>query len=197
MFTSESAVSQELWNPIVLLVAGLGGVALIFIYRWLRRLERSRKPLPLIIQALDHGGEIYQCQAASSHELILAICREAERRAFIHQAEKVAGKLIHNHEKSGSGWKQGVAVLSWHDARVEDPTLLVAQTNKNLTWDTLDDQPVNRLFLFLFPENRSEEQIVLYKQLGLCLDTRNEQEEFRQSRTKDELRQILLLENAG
>lgn len=67
---------------------------------------------------------------------------------------------------STTGIGDGVAIPHAKSSWVKEPTVVVGKSTKGIEWESLDDEPVNLIFLIAVPENEGNEHLKILQVLA-------------------------------
>lgn len=67
---------------------------------------------------------------------------------------------------STTGIGDGVAIPHAKSPWVKEPTVVVGKSLKGIEWESLDDEPVNLIFLIAVPENEGNEHLKILQVLA-------------------------------
>lgn len=67
---------------------------------------------------------------------------------------------------STTGIGDGVAIPHAKSSWVKEPTVVVGKSTKGIEWESLDDEPVNLIFLIAVPENERNEHLKILQVLA-------------------------------
>lgn len=70
---------------------------------------------------------------------------------------------------STTGIGDGVAIPHAKSAWVKEPTVVVGKSASGIEWESLDDEPVNLVFLIAVPENEGNEHLKILQVLAVSL----------------------------
>ena len=70
---------------------------------------------------------------------------------------------------STTGIGDGVAIPHAKSAFVKVPTVIVGKSSKGIEWESLDDQPVNIVFLIAVPDGEGDAHLKILQTLAISL----------------------------
>lgn len=93
---------------------------------------------------------------------------------------------------STTGIGDGVAIPHAKSAWVKKPTVVVGKSSKGIEWESLDDEPVNMVFLIAVPESEGNEHLKILQVLAVSLMDDDFKEEIENATDKKVIEQLLL-----
>lgn len=70
---------------------------------------------------------------------------------------------------STTGIGDGIAIPHAKSSWVNEPTVVIGRSSRGIEWESLDDEPVNLVFLIAVPENENNEHIKILQKLSISL----------------------------
>ena len=74
---------------------------------------------------------------------------------------------LNNREKEGcTGMGSGIAIPHGKSTVVKEPTVLFSRLSKGIEYESLDDEPVNMIFMIAVPENSNNTHLKMISELA-------------------------------
>jgi fructose-specific phosphotransferase system IIA component len=83
--------------------------------------------------------------------------------------DKYVEDVIARESISTTGIGDGVAIPHAKSTWVKIPTVVVGKSSSGIEWESLDDEPVNIVFLIAVPENGGNEHLKILQKLAMSL----------------------------
>ncbi|WP_243128242.1 PTS sugar transporter subunit IIA [Clostridium niameyense] len=93
---------------------------------------------------------------------------------------------------STTGIGDGVAIPHAKSAWVKEPTVVVGKSSKGIEWESLDDEPVNLVFLIAVPEKGGDEHLKILQILAVSLMDDEFKEKILNTSDKDLIEKLLI-----
>lgn len=93
---------------------------------------------------------------------------------------------------STTGIGDGVAIPHAKSAWVKIPTVVVGKSAKGIEWESLDDEPVNMVFLIAVPEGEGNEHLKILQVLAVSLMDDDFKEELDNATDASVIEKLLL-----
>ncbi|GAB6168329.1 fructose PTS transporter subunit IIA [Clostridium carnis] len=93
---------------------------------------------------------------------------------------------------STTGIGDGVAIPHAKSAWVKTPTVVVGKSSKGIEWESLDDEPVNMVFLIAVPEGEGNEHLKILQILAVSLMDDDFKEELFKTNDKKVIEELLI-----
>jgi len=93
---------------------------------------------------------------------------------------------------STTGIGDGVAIPHAKSVWVKKPTVVVGKSSKGIEWESLDDEPVNMVFLIAVPEGEGNEHLKILQVLAVSLMDDDFKAEIENETDKKVIEQLLL-----
>ena len=93
---------------------------------------------------------------------------------------------------STTGIGDGVAIPHAKSAYVKFPTVIVGKSSKGIDWESLDDEPVNLVFLIAVPEGEGNEHLKILQVLAVSLMDDEFKDEIIAAKDKETICEMLL-----
>lgn len=97
---------------------------------------------------------------------------------------------------STTGIGDGVAIPHAKSSWVKVPTVIVGKSLQGIEWESLDDEPVNLVFLIAVPEGEGSEHLKILQVLAVSLMDDEFKEEILATDNKELLCEMLLAKTA-
>ncbi len=92
---------------------------------------------------------------------------------------------------STTGIGDGVAIPHAKSSWVKVPTVVVGKSSSGIEWESLDDEPVNIVFLIAVPENGKNEHLKILQRLAMSLMDDDIKEEIVNATDKKVIEELL------
>lgn len=93
---------------------------------------------------------------------------------------------------STTGIGDGVAIPHAKSAWVKKPTVVVGKSSGGIEWESLDDEPVNMVFLIAVPESEGNEHLKILQVLAVSLMDDDFKEELEKETDAKVIEKLLL-----
>lgn len=115
---------------------------------------------------LDAANVIFNLNATSQAEVIRRVVEHANALGKISNVEATVQAVQQREEESTTGFGKGVAIPHGKTDGVKEPVLLFAKLAQPIEWKSLDEQPVDMLFMILVPESSAAEHLQILAKLA-------------------------------
>lgn len=92
---------------------------------------------------------------------------------------------------STTGIGDGVAIPHAKSSWVKEATVVVGKSSKGIEWESLDDKPVNLIFLIAVPENGGDEHLKILRILAVSLMDEEFKEAILNATDKSVIEEVL------
>jgi len=99
-------------------------------------------------------------------ELTAHYCKTANLSSY----SKILDAIVKREEKMSTGIHKGIAVPHCQTDAVKKLCGVLGVSEKGVQYDSLDGEPVNLLFMFIFPLNDTQEHLLLLKHLAQLIE---------------------------
>ncbi|MDZ5000719.1 PTS mannose transporter subunit IIAB [Clostridium perfringens] len=93
---------------------------------------------------------------------------------------------------STTGIGDGVAIPHAKSPWVNTPTVIVGKSEKGIEWESLDDEPVNMVFLIAVPDGEGNEHLKILQILAVSLMDDDFKAEIEKANDKKVIEELLL-----
>lgn len=93
---------------------------------------------------------------------------------------------------STTGIGDGVAIPHAKSSWVKKPTVVVGKSAKGIEWESLDDEPVNMVFLIAVPEGEGNEHLKILQVLAVSLMDDEFKEKIEKANDKKVIEELLI-----
>ncbi|EPZ43546.1 PTS sugar transporter subunit IIA [Alicyclobacillus acidoterrestris] len=104
--------------------------------------------------------------ADSQERVIRAVVQRASEIGKINDVEKTIQAVLDREQESTTGFGKGVAIPHGKTDGVKEPVLMFAKLASAVEWKSLDDQPVDMLFMILVPDTAQSEHLQILAKLA-------------------------------
>lgn len=98
---------------------------------------------------------------------------------------------------STTGIGDGVAIPHAKSEFVKIPTVIVGKSSKGIEWESLDDEPVNMVFLIAVPEGSGNEHLKILQVLAVSLMDDEFKDELVNTTDENKICELLLEKTQG
>lgn len=130
---------------------------------------------------------IFDLDVKTQEEAIRSLVQKASDNGKVSNTETVVQAVLDREKESTTGFGKGIAIPHGKSSGVTEPTLMFARTTRNLEWASMDDQPVQIIFLILVPEESHSEHLQLLAKLARKLMHDDFVETLRHTKNAEEL----------
>ncbi len=118
--------------------------------------------------------------------LVTKSCIEESRRGTVIQAVKSREKTM----STGIGF--GIAIPHASTDAITKVTAILARSSHGINFDSLDNQPVKLVVLFLVPTGQYQQHLKTLASISRFLNDRGFREQAEQAKTAEELYQLIV-----
>ena len=93
---------------------------------------------------------------------------------------------------STTGIGDGVAIPHAKSEWVKEPTVVVGKSSRGIEWQSLDDEPVNLVFLIAVPEGEGNEHLKILQALAVSLIDDEFKEKIQNATDKKIIEELLI-----
>lgn len=93
---------------------------------------------------------------------------------------------------STTGIGDGVAIPHAKSEWVKEPTVVVGKSSRGIEWQSLDDEPVNLVFLIAVPEGEGNEHLKILQALAVSLIDDEFKENIQNATDKKIIEELLI-----
>lgn len=115
---------------------------------------------------LDAKNVLMGVAAGSQEEVIRAIVNRAREDGKVTDVGQTVEAVLAREQESTTGFGKGVAIPHGKTNAVTEPVLLFAKLAQPVEWKSLDDKPVDMLFMILVPEQSANEHLQILAKLA-------------------------------
>ncbi|HET7656728.1 MAG TPA: fructose PTS transporter subunit IIA [Bacillales bacterium] len=115
---------------------------------------------------IDNENILFQLEAGSQEEAIRKLVGKAVENGRVNDLETVVEAVLNREKEGTTGFGKGVAIPHGKSSGVIEPTLMFAKTAEGLEWHSMDDKPVEMIFLILVPEESHSEHLQVLAKLA-------------------------------
>lgn len=101
--------------------------------------------------------------------------------------EKVANLLIDREKAISTGIGNGVAIPHCTLSIIENPVVVIATTEKGISFDSIDNQPVKIIILLLVPKNKLSQHVKTLTNIAKIMNDNKLKEKILSFKTSDSL----------
>ena len=105
--------------------------------------------------------------------------------------DKYVEDVIARESLSTTGIGEGVAIPHAKSVWVNKPTVVVGKSSSGIEWESLDDEPVNIVFLIAVPEKGGNEHLKILQKLAISLMDDEIKEELVNATDKRVIEELL------
>lgn len=142
----------------------------------------SSNQIVLDLKAVDRWAAIEELVGI----LVAQKCIEESRRETVVQAVKNREKTM----STGIGF--GIAIPHASTDAISKVTAVLARSTGGINFDSLDNQPVKLVVLFLVPAGQYQQHLKTLASISRFLNDRDFREQAEQAKTPDDLYQLIL-----
>lgn len=93
---------------------------------------------------------------------------------------------------STTGIGDGVAIPHAKSSWVKEPTVVIGKSSKGINWESLDDEPVNIVFLIAVPEEEGNEHLKILQVLAVSLMDDEFKEKIQNATDKKVIEELVM-----
>ncbi|WDL99478.1 PTS sugar transporter subunit IIA [Alicyclobacillus sp. ALC3] len=125
--------------------------------------------------------------APSQEDVVRAVVNRAREDGKVTDVDQTVQAVLAREQESTTGFGKGVAIPHGKTNAVTEPVLLFAKLAQPVEWKSLDDRPVDMLFMILVPEQSANEHLQILAKLARKLMHNDFVEALRDFTTADEV----------
>lgn len=115
---------------------------------------------------LDAKNVLMGVEARSQEEVVRVVVNRAYEDGKITDVERTVQAVLAREQEGTTGFGAGVAIPHGKTNAVKEPVLLFAKLAQPVEWKSLDDKPVEMLFMILVPEESANEHLQILAKLA-------------------------------
>ena len=115
---------------------------------------------------IDEQFVMFHIQAATQRGAIETLVKEAARLGRVRDEKLVVDAVLQREEEGTTGFGKGIAIPHGKSDGVVEPTLMYGRLDTKIDWKSMDDAPVDKLFLILVPETSHTEHLQMLAKLA-------------------------------
>lgn len=142
------------------------------------------------VKYMDLNLETTEKFATIKHLAALAEDRLVSVDGYIEDVKK-------REAMSTTGIGDGVAIPHAKSEFVKVPTVIVGKSSKGIEWESLDDEPVNMVFLIAVPEGSGNEHLKILQVLAVSLMDDDFKDELFKTEDANKICELLLEKTQG
>ncbi|KPV43742.1 PTS sugar transporter subunit IIA [Alicyclobacillus ferrooxydans] len=115
---------------------------------------------------IDEQFAMFHVPASTQREAIETLVKEAARLGRVRDEKVVVESVLQREEEGTTGFGKGIAIPHGKSDGVIEPTLMYGRLDTKIDWKSMDDAPVDKLFLILVPESSHAEHLQMLAKLA-------------------------------
>ena len=115
---------------------------------------------------IDKDFILFGIEASTQKEAIQALVEHSAVQGRVADTPKVIQAVLEREQEGTTGFGKGIAIPHGKSSGVTKPTLMFGGLNQKVDWNSMDDQPVDKLFLILVPETSHQEHLQMLAKLA-------------------------------
>lgn len=130
-------------------------------------------------------------EAKNKKDLLKKISKDLEGLKYVDNNKKFSKALIDREKHSTTGIGFNLAIPHGKSSTVEKPFVAFIKPKNSLEWESLDDNPVNIIFLIGVPEESADEHLKILQKLSISLMDEKYRENIQNANSKEEIMELL------
>lgn len=135
---------------------------------------------------LSPADVLISVRATQKRQLLMELARKVAETTELSQ-ELISSELLKREDLGSTGTGAGIAIPHARIPGLEKPRGLVARLKQPIDFDSIDDQPVDLVFVLLLPATAETGQLSALASVARRLRTPEEIARMRDARTPEEL----------
>lgn len=136
-------------------------------------------------------GDVVPCAKVSSKRQLLQLLADQAAEATECSAQDVFEILMAREQLGSTGLGNGIAIPHGKIKGLNSVIALFARLDAPIDFDSVDDQPVDLVFMLLAPEGSGADHLKALSRVARLLRTDSVVEELRATKDKDAIYQLL------
>ncbi|GMA62449.1 fructose PTS transporter subunit IIA [Alicyclobacillus fastidiosus] len=104
--------------------------------------------------------------ANTQEAVIRSVVERANELGAIHDVETTVQSVLAREQEGTTGFGKGVAIPHGKTDGVKEPILMFATLASPVEWNSLDEKPVDMLFMILVPETAQSQHLQILAKLA-------------------------------
>ena len=127
----------------------------------------------------------------SKKDILKNLSKELENLGYVDSNKKFSKALLEREKHSTTGIGFNIAIPHGKSSSVHEPFVAFAKPTKPLEWESLDDEPVEMIFLIGVPEKSANEHLKILQKLSVSLMDEKFRENLKEAETKEEILDLI------
>lgn len=139
---------------------------------------------------------ILNLKSITKEEVIQQLSKTLWDNGFIRDVNEFVGDVRERESQMTTGIGNGLAIPHGKSNSVLESTMIFAKTKNEIEWNSLDEKPVNIVFLLAIANKDGDnEHLKLLADISGKLMDDNFVEAIRKAKTSEEIKKLLLFQN--
>jgi fructose-specific phosphotransferase system IIA component len=120
-------------------------------------------------------------------DILKNLSKEIENLGYVDSHKKFSKALLEREKHSTTGIGFNIAIPHGKSPSVHEPFVAFAKPKRPVEWESLDDEPVEMIFLIGVPEQSANEHLKILQKLSVSLMDEKFRENLKEAETKEEI----------
>jgi fructose-specific phosphotransferase system IIA component len=120
-------------------------------------------------------------------DILKNLSKELENLGYVDSNKKFSKALLEREKHSTTGIGFNIAIPHGKSSSVHEPFVAFVKTKEPLEWESLDDEPVEMIFLIGVPEQSANEHLKILQKLSISLMDEKFRENLKNAKSKEEI----------
>lgn len=120
-------------------------------------------------------------------DILKNLSKELENLGYVDSNKKFSKALLEREKHSTTGIGFNIAIPHGKSSSVHEPFVVFAKPKEPLEWESLDDEPVEMIFLIGVSEQSANEHLKILQKLSISLMDEKFRENLKNAKSKEEI----------
>jgi fructose-specific phosphotransferase system IIA component len=126
-------------------------------------------------------------ESKNKKDILKNLSKELENMGYVDSYKNFSKAVLEREKHSTTGIGFNIAIPHGKSSSVHDPFVVLAKPKKSLEWESLDDEPVDMIFLIGVPEKSADEHLKILQKLSVNLMDEKFRENLKNAESKEEI----------
>lgn len=146
-----------------------------------------------ISEILENDLIIFGVESKSQYTVIEELAELINKKGYLEDKNEYIKSVLERERHSTTGIGDGIAIPHGKSTTVKKSTIVFAKTKNNIEWNSLDDKPVNIIFLLAIKdEDKSDNHLKLLSNIATKLMDDGVVKKLKDSVSKEEIISALI-----
>lgn len=134
---------------------------------------------------------LFKSECHSKKRVLEAAATQLGERSDSLDENKLFSALIARERLGSTGLGNGIAIPHCHIADIAKPTSLLITLAEPIDFDSVDDKPVDILFVLVVPDGQEQQHLDTLASIVECFSNANLMEQLRSADSEETLQQLI------